>query len=265
MNILCPTDFSEHSQIAMEFAANLAHDLTATLHVITVFQQQNEASYFGRLGDLMEEKQLTNLEALAAHVSPIVKGHSPILHVYQGNEVDVILAYAKEQNIDLIVMGTQGDNSLPNLLFGSVTKKVAAKSKVPILAIPETIKHKLSSNKMLMCLDNKLLENDTIFPIVRLLADTYEQKIDVLHVMEKDALLPFDPYISAYLGEHMGEVTVKEGDDPVVEIKHFAEQHNVGLIIMIRRAKGFFTKLLTVGNTAEEIARTNIPLLILPD
>jgi len=90
-------------------------------------------------------------------------------------------------------------------------------------------------------------------------------KIDILHIASKDEDFPFDPYISTYLGDTIGEVYIKNGKDPVKEIKKYAENNNVGMLIMIRRERSFFNKLFRVGNTAEEIAKTNIPLLILPD
>lgn len=38
MKILCPTDFSDHASIALEYAMNLANTLGAEMHILAAFQ-----------------------------------------------------------------------------------------------------------------------------------------------------------------------------------------------------------------------------------
>jgi len=266
IKILCPTDLSEHSVTALQYAVNLANDLDAELHIITAYQAPRTASSFRSIDDHIEKNTKEDLDKILAGITPLIKtDRLPRVNIYRGNAVSTILHYSDANDIDLVVMGTQGDNSLRTLLFGSVTKKVGAKSKIPVLAIPEIVKDRLHSNKILMALDNKVLEHEATFRVPRSLATRLGLKIDILHIAKEDEDFPFDPYISTYLGDTMGEVYIKNGKDPVKEIKNYAENNNVGMLIMIRREKSFFNKLFQVGNTAEEIAKTNIPLMILPE
>ena len=48
-----------------------------------------------------------------------------------------IIRYARESEMDLIVMGTHGRTGLGHLLIGSVTERVVRKSPCPVL----TVKH----------------------------------------------------------------------------------------------------------------------------
>lgn len=257
---------SAHSIIALEYAVNLCNDLDAELHIITAYNVPSKASSFVSIEDHIKKNTEEDLEKVLAGIAPLIKNDRlPHTKIYRANAVTAILKYSEANDIDLVVMGTQGDNSLRTILFGSVTKKVAAKSNVPILAIPEEIKDKLHSNKMLLALDNKILEHESTFAVPKAIANTLGLKIDILHVTNDKEDFPFDPYISAYLGDTLGEVYVREGNDPVALIKKYAEHHNIGMLIMIRREKSFFTNLFTVGNTAQEVAKTNTPLLILSD
>jgi len=266
MKILCPTDMSDHSVIALKYAVHLCNDLDAELHIISAYSVPKRSSTFVSIEDHVKNNTQEDLDKIVAGIIPLIKtDRIPIVQIYQGNAVSTIINYTEANDIDLIVMGTQGNNSLRTLLFGSVTKKIAAKSKVPILAIPEAIKDRLHSNKMLLALDNKVLEHEATFKTPKLMAHTLGLKIDILHIADEKEEYPFDPYISTYLGDTMGEVFIKNGKDPVVEIKKYAESNNVGILMMIRREKSFFNKLFNIGNTAEEIARTNIPLMILTD
>jgi len=266
MKILCPTDMSEHSVTALQYAVNLCNDLDAELHIITAYQVPTKSSSFVSIEEQIKNNTTEDLDKVIAGITPLIKNDRiPHTHIYRGNAVPTILHYSEANNIDMIVMGTQGDNSLRTLLFGSVTKKVAAKAKIPLLAVPQVVKERLQSNKILMALDNKVLEHESTFRVPKMLATTLGLKVDILHVAKEEEDFPFDPFISTYMGDTIGEVYIRNGQDPVKKIKQYVEENNVGLLIMIRREKSFFNKLFKVGNTAEEIAKTNIPLMILPD
>ena len=266
MKILCPTDMSAHSVIALEYAVNLCNDLDAELHVITAYKVPSKASSLVSIEDKIKKNTQEDLDKVLANITPMIKNDRvPHVKIYRAYAVTAILKYSAANDIDLVVMGTQGDNSLRTILFGSVTKKVAEQSNIPVLAIPEVVKDKLHSDKILLALDNKILENEETFAVPKMIADRLGHKIDILHVTNDKKDFPFDPYISTYLGDTIGEVFIREGDDPVKQIKRYAEYHNIGILIMIRREKSFFENLFTIGDTSAEIAKTNTPLLILPD
>lgn len=266
LKILCPTDFSDHAKIALEYAIHLANEIDAELHFIAAYEVPKKSSSFIALDDTIKKNNEEDMKELIAGISPLITNDIlPISHVYRGHPVDIIPAYAEKYNMDLIIMGTQGNNSLRTLLFGSVTKRVASKSTVPVLAIPEIIAHELTSNNILLALDDKILENEDTFKTPRALLKALNLQVDIIHISDDDEDIPFDPFISSYLEGLIDEVVIRKGDDAVHEIKKYAEKNDVGMVMMVRRKKGFFERLLTVGNTSEEIARTNIPLMILPE
>lgn len=81
------------------------------------------------LGTIETEKNRLVEEAGLRHV---------YLHVYGQtlNEEAAILAYAKEAEADLIVMGTHQRHGLSHLMFGSITEDTANHAHVPVLAVP---------------------------------------------------------------------------------------------------------------------------------
>ena len=54
-----------------------------------------------------------------------------------GKPYEIILKFSDETNTDLIVMGTNGRDSLSDLILGSTAQNVIQKSKCPVLIIPE--------------------------------------------------------------------------------------------------------------------------------
>lgn len=267
IRILCPTDFSEHAKQAVHYAVRLSNDLSAELHLISVYSVPRKTSTFVSMKDDILQVAKEDMEELLAAVTPQINtGYPPISNIYEGRTVDMILGYAKAKEIDLIVMGTQGENSMSNVLLGSVTSKLSAKSPIPVLAIPVDAKYGLSGHNFLLALDDKELKRKETFAFPIAFAQKIGVSIDILHITGADDTdLPFDPFISAYLPNLIGEVVLYKHDDIIDGIKEYAEKNDVGMIIMVRRNRGFFERLFTVGHTAEELAKTNIPVLILEE
>jgi nucleotide-binding universal stress UspA family protein len=48
---------------------------------------------------------------------------------------DIILMYARDNDVDLIIMGTHGRSGISRLAFGSVADKVVRNSKIPVMTI----------------------------------------------------------------------------------------------------------------------------------
>jgi nucleotide-binding universal stress UspA family protein len=55
--------------------------------------------------------------------------------IREGSPFYEIIRYAKERDIDLIVMGTHGRSGLVHVLLGSVTEKVVRKAPCPVLTV----------------------------------------------------------------------------------------------------------------------------------
>lgn len=146
--ILCPTDFSEHSAHALLYALSFAKAYDAALEMLHVVQPlvypaymespvQAPAVFVGTslsTARMMDESllRLEELASLNKQLHPHIAGR-----VVLGVPFVEIIRAAKEQQSDLIVMGTHGRTGLQRVLIGSVAEKVVRKAPCPVL----TIKH----------------------------------------------------------------------------------------------------------------------------
>ena len=133
-HILVPHDFSESSDAALEVAADLAASQggrLAVLYVVEPFHPPPEVITW-----LREAEQIgPQLERLKDAVAARLRGRRvPVeCRVVVGYPVDAILEAA--QDVDLIVMATQGRTGLPHLLIGSVAERVVRHSTKPVLTV----------------------------------------------------------------------------------------------------------------------------------
>ena len=254
MKILCPIDYSKNAMSALETSIYYTKLLEADLHIINVVKTPIEVN-----------KCTVELNQILDGISAVSQGHiKPTISVVHGYTAQEILQYSNRNEIDWIIMGTKGHNSLKNVIFGSVTKDVASISQVPVLVVPQELASEFNTN-MLLAIDSHKLKNKEIFAIPIEIAKSNDVKIDVLHIQLQKNIIPFDPILFLFLKDRVGEVHLIKGKDISRDIKNYVEKENIGLLIMIRRHRNLLDRLLKASNTAEEAAITNTHLLILPE
>src|SRR5690606_16911183 len=141
VNILIPTDLSEFSKIAVNYAVKIVNKLGGTitlLHVVTMVQP-TRASMRLQLKSLEKELIETakeDLKAFAKDVARQLKSEEPIkTKIVTGTSFnDTVKREAKKLRTGLIVMGTKGASGLKKYVLGSNTASIIEISHVPVLA-----------------------------------------------------------------------------------------------------------------------------------
>lgn len=132
--ILHPTDFSKNSENAWHLACALARDHGATLLLVHVHLLPAVA--YGEFGALPPETYDTEaLEAQLGRIEPIDSSLTVCRFLLKGDPATEIVRFAKEQECDMIVMGTHGRTGLRRLLMGSVAEEVVRKAPCPVLTV----------------------------------------------------------------------------------------------------------------------------------
>ena len=141
--ILVATDGSPLSLKAVRTAARLAKQLDAALTALYVTQEGVPNLFSGRklYASRVLGRQYRKLlrqqadEALAAAEAEARRAGVPVrrLHRIARHPWRAILAAARSDGCDLVVMGSHGRGGVQRALIGSETAKVLVKSSIPIL------------------------------------------------------------------------------------------------------------------------------------
>ena len=138
-SILCPVDFSPHSERALGYAIDLARLTGAHLTIVTVVDSfLDAASTAAGHHDVFTNQTQEEIQGLLARTSTTNKPlrEAPAIAVVKGDAATEILKQVTECAADVIVMGTQGLEGTRRFVFGSTTEKVLRESSVPVLAVP---------------------------------------------------------------------------------------------------------------------------------
>ena len=142
--ILVPTDFSEHSEHAAAYAVELARQYGANqIHCIHVSDIPADllatSAYYmtGPSEQFVEQVRDEGRKGLDAFVKKNFKDVSVKAVFLEGRPFVEIIRYARENEIDLIVISTHGRSGLKHALFGSVAEKVVRKAPCPVLVVKQ--------------------------------------------------------------------------------------------------------------------------------
>ncbi|MFP8955118.1 universal stress protein [Natrialbaceae archaeon A-CW3] len=133
---LLPTDGSDGSAIAAKWGISLARQLESAVH--TIYSVDTSPLPGSRepdeiLGEL-EHRGEEAIEAVRERARDA--GVSISGSIATGTPAKVILTYATDNDVDLIVMGTHGQTGIGQWFLGSVTENVVRQSDVPIFCVP---------------------------------------------------------------------------------------------------------------------------------
>jgi len=134
--ILVPHDFSETSHAAVNYGIALARAFGARLYFLHVgdrAQLELETEFpLGLEGAVQDAVR----ERLLKIVAPLEQSElKPEFAVRPGSPASEIVRYAKDNEIDLVVMGTHGRGVVSHAVLGSVAEKVVRTAPCPVLTL----------------------------------------------------------------------------------------------------------------------------------
>ena len=138
--IMSPIDFSEHSDVALKAATEMASTFGSELclvHVVPAIPRLPSATAFFHEGEYEEELHKCAQKRLDEMVRALEgRGIKARSEVGTANDVSMeLLRIAEHNNVDLIVIATHGMTGWHKLAFGSVAEKVVKLATCPVLVL----------------------------------------------------------------------------------------------------------------------------------
>lgn len=134
-HILCPVDFSDISQHALDHAAAIAQRDHARLTVLYVFANLPAMDVPPLvLSPADRERIRVDLQRMCAKVPPAVQVDLRVLEAERVHRT--ILMEQAAIAADLVVLGTHGRSGFQHMVLGSITEKVIRKAGCPTLVVP---------------------------------------------------------------------------------------------------------------------------------
>jgi nucleotide-binding universal stress UspA family protein len=271
--ILCPTDFSECSLNAIEYAARLGEKFNA---VLVIFHVLNREDYLklspmdtnGKYQVEFIQEKLKNLQKAVMEES-LLNGLSGCeIAIREGKIVDGALEYAKEINADLIVAGTEGMNDLRANIIGSRASRMVEQSERDIIIVPRKVFFK-RPRKFVFASD--YLEEDklAIQKVVEM-ASFFDSEIDLVHVSSSqkaidkslhltmvDEIKPFVRY------DKINYVLKSYRDDLALGLENYLQVAKGDMLVTLSKKKTFFDQIFSKNLSRKMSYFLNKPLWVI--
>jgi nucleotide-binding universal stress UspA family protein len=266
--ILAPTDFSDVSENAVDYAAELALFAKAKLIILNGYAIPVPVAYDVPVVSIPFEEMEEQSKKLLKNCEKRLKKKHPSLETElvskAGFVVDEILKVENERKTDLTVMGvTVAGKS--EALSGSNTTTVERVSASPVIVVPVKAKFKVPEKVALAC-DFKSIVPDHVVSKFKEIVHLFKAKVLVFDVLKKAELVSYASAASEVnlensLGGLPHSIYFPSGDDVVAETNEFIEKNHVDMLVVMPHNYSFFSKLFHHSETKKMSLHTHIPLL----
>jgi len=189
-NILLPTDFSENSLNAINYALEFFKGTSCNFYILNVQKSSDflsadlvtaapEASVYEAIAS-DNKKQLTDL--IKTYKLQFLHEDYSLKPVFDyDNLVNAINEILAAHKIDLIIMGTNGATNAREILFGSNTIRVIRNIKCPLLVIPESYKFSQIENVLFSTFRSEDFSSGGI-KILKEIIKMYQPEVSVIEL-----------------------------------------------------------------------------------
>jgi len=185
--VLCPTDFSDAANNAVECAARLAKQWNASLTLWNMHELPflDEAASRSGLPSRIASKQEALLQTMQDWCEEIRSEFGIscgyFLAPAMNSLKDTMKHYTNGENFDLIVAGTNGADNLYQYYFGTNSYHIIQQAKCPVLIVPEGATCKTVAS-IVFATDYDRQDADTIEKLL----NTFDARITMLHISRQD-------------------------------------------------------------------------------
>jgi nucleotide-binding universal stress UspA family protein len=282
--ILCPVDFFPASDAAVTYAAGLAANYGAGVHLLHVVTSLTPFAYEYPIDttDLLKSVEHASIQKMKPLVATVANAGVPVeSEVRIGDVYDEIKYAIGTLKPDLVVMGTHGRRSAERWFMGSTTEKLLRHSPVPVLTIRAPGEDKVVAPRFRHILVTTDFSSGTADAVAYAfsLAKEHESKVTLLHVVHLVAADLSAKYSDGVAGLYLKDLealvppeakkwcdvaTKVENGVPYRVILQTLETEKIDLVVMNIHGKGMLDRAL-LGSTADRVVRAApCPVLMIP-
>jgi len=285
VRIFVPINFSEYSINALNYAIILGQKLPSEVTLIHCSSPlldtppiSNTDSDIGgatkavdQSKTIVEEKLSKLIQSVEKRLSDTQKQNLKIVtHLETGYAEDILVDLSKNEDPDVIVMGTKSKGETIKELLGSVTSDVVKNAKVPVLAVPAESSINLEEiNNILFVTDFNTSDYRSLHKLVRLITP-FETCIHAIHFTtslpdkyDKMKLEEMRFYCDRTYRNHHINFECITSDNYIDSLDQVITSKRISLIAMTRHKRNVISQMFHPSFSRKMLFHTDIPLLVL--
>ena len=272
--ILLPTDFSDNSWNAIEYALNFYKDSTCNFYLLHVNRLSTLVTEdYTKTQEIFVDTKIENakkqLKILQQKIAQHFNNTKHKFYTLTDTNffIESIRQNIEEKKVDVIVMGTKGANGISGFITGSNTGDVITKVKCTTLVVPENARFNKIEEIAFPTDFSISNELQLLQPVIDILEEK-KASLRVLNISKKvTALNEYQQKSKELLEDYFYNyrhsfhfLTNKKVEDAV---QCFVNSRNIDMITMVAKNLNYFQQILFHTKVAEISYHTDVPFLVL--
>ena len=268
--IIVPTDFSPIATNAMNFAADMATNINASLLLLHVYQvpvSMTDVPVVMVSAEELKKSSESKLQELKDDLTHITSGKIKIYSEARlGDVSDELEDVCKHIQPFAVIMGTRGTTGVERVLFGSTTLTAIRHLKCPVIVVPPGKEYGTGIKKIGFACDfDKVVENTPI-QFIKSMVKEFGAELHVLNVdHEGKHFKPGTPEESLMLHTLLHELNPNyhfiDHIDIEDGINEFVEKNNIDLLITIPKKHKLLDSLFKHSSTKQLVTQSHVPVM----
>jgi len=268
--IIVPTDFSPIATNAMNFAADMAININASITLLHVYQvpvSMTEVPVVLVSADELRKSSEEKLEILKQDLAHLTSGRIKIYtEARLGDISDELEDVCKHVEPFAVIMGTKGATGIERILFGSTTLTAIRHLKWPVIVVPPGKEYGTGIKKIGFACDFDKVVESTPIQFIKNMVKEFGAELHVLNVdHENKNFKPETPDESLMLHTLLKDLNPQyhfiDNEDIEDGINEFVETNNIDLLITIPKKHKLLEGLFKPSSTKQLVTRSHVPVM----
>jgi len=268
--IIVPTDFSPIATNAMNFAADMAVNINASLMLLHVYQvpvSMTDVPVVMVSAEELRKSSEAKLQEIKDALTHITSGKIKVYtEARLGDVSDEIEDVCKQIQPFALIMGTRGTSGLERVLFGSTTLTAIRHLTWPVIVVPPGKEYGTGIKKIGFACDFEKVVESTPIQFIKNMVKEFGAELHVLNVdYESRHFKPETPEESLMLHtlledlnpnyHFINHVDIEDG------INEFVEENNIDLLITIPKKHKLLDSLFKRSSTKQLVTQSHVPVM----
>jgi nucleotide-binding universal stress UspA family protein len=268
--IIVPTDFSPIATNAMNFAADMAVNINASLMLLHIYQvpvSMTDVPVVMVSAEELRKSSEAKLQEIKNSLTHITSGKIKVYtEARLGDVSDELEDVCKHIQPFAVIMGTRGASGIERVLFGSTTLTAIRHLKWPVIVVPPGKEYGTGIKKIGFACDFDKVVESTPIQFIKNMIKEFEAELHVLNVDYKGKhFKPETPEESMLLHELLADLNPNyhfiEHADIEDGINEFAEKNNIDLLITIPKKHKLLDSLFKQSSTKQLVTQSHVPVM----
>lgn len=261
-SIVCGLDGSHVSHWAARVAAELARALDLELVLAHVADDPPTFPYGdNRLRELQRREAAKRSYTMLEEVAATLCSGAPALRVVLGDPLELLTAMSREDEVELLVVGSRGRRPLAAAVLGSVSSRLATAAGCPVVVVPSADAARrllsLTDHSTVLCGVDGSAGSMAALAFAADVADWLELELVPLHIDESGTWEPRPPDTTA------AALEVDVGD-PIRGLLERASDQDAGMLVLGSPGTGRWRAIARGSVSRELAASAPLPVIIVP-